>query len=108
MRPSSAVISADHLTRQATGQRGYVWLSVLLLIAFALAAGSAVQKSVTVDEYQALPHGLAMLRTGDFHLATGVPVLPSVLAALPLSATSARFDPATMRDFVSSGQCGRQ
>lgn len=100
--------SPDRLTQQATGPRAYIWLSVLLLTAFALAAGSAVQKSVTVDEYQALPHGLAMLRTGDFHLATGVPVLPSLLAALPLLATSAQFDPATMRDFVSSWQCGRQ
>lgn len=73
-----------------------------------MAAGSAVQKSVTVDEYQALPHGLAMLKTGDFHLATGVPVLPSVLAALPLLATSARFDPAGMPHYVSSWQCGKQ
>lgn len=80
----------------------------LLLLAFALAAGSAAQKSVTVDEFQALPHGLAMLRTGDLHLATGVPVLPSVLAALPLLATSAPFDIASMPEYVSSWQCGGQ
>lgn len=79
-----------------------------MLTTFALAAGSAVQKSVTVDEYQALPHGLAMLKTGDFHLATGVPVLPSVLAALPLLATSAQLDPAPMANYVSSWQCGKQ
>lgn len=83
-------------------------MALLLLVTFALATGSAVQKSVTVDEYQALPHGLAMLKTGDFHLATGVPVLPSVLAALPLLGTSARFDPTGVHQYVSSWQCGKQ
>lgn len=100
--------SPDRLTRLATGPRGYATVAVLLLISFALAAGSAVQKSVTVDEYQALPHGLAIFKTGDFHLATGVPVLPSVLAALPLLATSAQFDPTPMDSYVSSWQCGKQ
>jgi hypothetical protein len=92
----------------ANAPRASVALTGLLLLSFALAAGSAAQKSVTVDEYQALPHGLAILRTGDLHLATGVPVLPSVLAALPLLATSAPFDTATMPEYVSSWQCGAQ
>lgn len=98
----------DRFVRLATGWRGCASLALLLLVCFALAAGSAVQKSVTVDEYQALPHGLAILKTGDFHLATGVPVLPSVLAALPLLATSARLDADPMSRYVSSWQCGKQ
>ncbi|HVA50885.1 MAG TPA: glycosyltransferase family 39 protein [Pirellulales bacterium] len=83
-------------------------VSLLLLTTFSLAAGSAAQKSVTVDEYQALPHGLAMLKTGDLHLATAVPLVPSLLPALPLLATDARLDVSPMRDYTSSWQCGRQ
>ncbi|HEX5443694.1 MAG TPA: glycosyltransferase family 39 protein [Pirellulales bacterium] len=101
-------MKATWLAQLAVGWRGCAALAVLLLLCFALAAGSAAQKSVTVDEYQALPHGLAILKTGDFHLATGVPVLPSVLAALPLLGTSAVLDPAPMRQYVSSWQCGKQ
>src|SRR5487761_1092178 len=91
-----------------SGRREKLAISLLLLSTFALAAGSAAQKSVTVDEYQALPHGLAILKTGDLHLATGVPLLPSVLPALPLLATEAKFDAAALRRYTSSWQCGRQ
>ncbi|HVX10659.1 MAG TPA: glycosyltransferase family 39 protein [Pirellulales bacterium] len=83
-------------------------VALCLVGCFALAAGSAAQKSVTVDEYQALPHGLAICKTGDFHLATGVPVLPSVLPALPLLATEARLFTANMPAYTSSWQCGLQ
>lgn len=83
-------------------------VGMLVLATFALAAGSAAQKSVTVDEYQALPHGLAIWKTGDFHLATGVPLLPSVVPALPLLATGARFDVTAMPRYTSSWQCGLQ
>ncbi len=76
--------------------------------AFALAAGSAAQKSVTVDEFQGLPLGLATLKTGDFHLGVTNPLLPSVLAALPLLATNAELDPAPVGAYTSSWQCGGQ
>jgi hypothetical protein len=83
-------------------------VGLLLLTTFALAAGSAAQKSVTADEYQALPHGLAILTSGDLHLATGVPLLPSALAALPLLGTDAKLDNSELPDYTSSWQCGRQ
>jgi hypothetical protein len=82
--------------------------ALLLLTTFALSAGSAAQKSVTVDEYQAVPHGLAIWKTGDFHLAKGEPLLSNLLCALPLLASDARFDTARMNDYTSSWQCGRQ
>jgi hypothetical protein len=80
----------------------------LLLAATALAAGSAAQKSVTVDEFPGLPLGLATLKTSDAHLGVTTPLLPSVLAALPLLATSAQFDPAPVAGYTSSWQCGGQ
>ncbi|HVW39300.1 MAG TPA: glycosyltransferase family 39 protein, partial [Pirellulales bacterium] len=83
-------------------------MALLLFAAFALAAGSAAQKSVTVDEFQGLPLGLATLKTGDAHLGVTNPLLPSVMAALPLLATSARFDPAPVADYTSSWQTGGQ
>ena len=83
-------------------------LALLLFGAFALAAGSAAQKSVTVDEFPGLPLGLATLKTGDAHLGVTTPLLPSVLAAVPLLATSARFDPAPVAEYTSSWQTGGQ
>lgn len=91
-----------------TTRRQRLIVGLLLLTTFALAAGSAAQKSVTVDEYQAMPHGLAIWKTGDFHLATGVPLLPSVLSALPVLATDAKFDLSHLSQYVSPWQCGRQ
>ncbi|MGH7139142.1 MAG: ArnT family glycosyltransferase, partial [Pirellulales bacterium] len=91
-----------------TSAREKTLVALLLLTTLALAAGSAAQKSVTVDEYQALPHGLAVWKTGDLHLATGVPLLPSVLGALPLLPTQARLDVAAMPEYTSSWQCGLQ
>ncbi|HWB11384.1 MAG TPA: glycosyltransferase family 39 protein [Pirellulales bacterium] len=91
-----------------TARRERLAVGLLLLTTFALAAGSAAQKSVTVDEYQALPHGLAILTSGDLHLATGVPLLPSVLPALPLLGTDARLDNSELPGYTSSWQCGRQ
>lgn len=103
--PKRAVFSLDDLARSRYGQ----WLpTVALAAAFALAAGSAAQKSVTVDEFQALPHGLAIWKTGDLHLATGVPLLPSVAAALPLTITRAPLDTAAMAGYTSPWQCGAQ
>lgn len=91
-----------------TPSRQRMAVGLLLFTTLALAAGSAAQKSVTVDEYQALPHGLALCKTGDFHLATGVPLLPSILPALPLLATDAQFDVTAMPRYASSWECGLQ
>lgn len=107
-RPSHFWARIEDIGGQFLSRRHKQGVVVLLVTTFALAAGSAAQKSVTVDEYQALPHGLAILKTGDLHLATGVPLLPSVLPALPLLATDVLFDPAPMRHYVSSWECGAQ
>jgi hypothetical protein len=61
-----------------------------------------------VDEYQALPHGLAILKTGDFRLATTVQPLSQVLPALPLLATEARFDQAEFAEAKSTWKVGWQ
>lgn len=103
---NAITMSRDVLRLSARSEK--LAVALLLLTTFALSAGSAAQKSVTVDEYQALPHGLAIWKSGDLHLATGVPLLPSILSALPLLATDARFDTAPMHDYTSSWQCGRQ
>ncbi|HEV3344946.1 MAG TPA: glycosyltransferase family 39 protein [Pirellulales bacterium] len=91
-----------------TARREKLAVGLLLLTTFALAAGTAAQESVTVDEYQAVPHGLAIWKTGDFHLAKGEPLLSNLLTALPLLATDAKFDTSAMPGYTSSWQCGRQ
>jgi hypothetical protein len=101
-------MTSDTLNSLAQGRRGKFCLGLALFAAVALAAGSAAQKSVTVDEFQALPHGLAIWRTGDLHLATGEHLLSIVLAAAPVALTPARFDTTTMAAFTSSWQCGAQ
>jgi hypothetical protein len=87
--------------------------SVLLSLALlaggvALAATAVTQKSVTVDEYSVLPHGLAILKTGDFHLDPGIPPLASELSAAPLLLTSAQMDINEYRDAVTTWQLGQQ
>ena len=110
LSPFSFLLSpfSSRLDALAHGKRGKFCLGLLLLTTFCLAAGSAAQKSVTVDEFQALPHGLAILRTGDLHLAGGEHLLSIVLAALPVSWTSAAFDTTLMAAYTSSWQCGGQ
>ncbi|HEV3021843.1 MAG TPA: glycosyltransferase family 39 protein, partial [Pirellulales bacterium] len=98
----------SRLESLAQGRRGLVCFGLALFAALALAAGSAAQKSVTVDEFQALPHGLAIWRTGDLHLATGEHLLSIVLAGLPVALTPARFDTTSMAGFTSPWQCGAQ
>jgi 4-amino-4-deoxy-L-arabinose transferase-like glycosyltransferase len=62
-----------------------VWaLGVLLLLYVVLAAGSARQKSVTVDELGHLPSGLYFLQTGDARYAALNPPLVNALSALPV------------------------
>lgn len=57
---------------------------LLLLVYAALAAGSASQKSVTVDELGHLPSGVYFLLTGDPRYASLNPPLVNSLAALPV------------------------
>lgn len=106
--PHSEFCIPNSFPAWSQGRRGKQLLALLLFAAFALAAGSAAQKSVTVDEFQGLPLGLATLKTGDAHLGVTNPLLPSVLAALPLLATSAQFDPAPVAEYTSSWQTGGQ
>ena len=80
--------------------------AIVFLATLGLACTAVAQKSVTVDEFQALPHGLAMLRNGDYHLDCGVPPLTKELAALPLLLTSARLDPAEAGGALSSWEIG--
>jgi len=61
------------------------WLLCLVLLAYlGLAAGSARQKSVTVDEFGHLPSGLYFLWTGDARYAALNPPLVNALSALPV------------------------
>jgi hypothetical protein len=85
-----------------------VALAAALLPPFGLALSAAAEKSVTVDEYQALPHGLAILRTGDFRLATTTQPLGQVLPALPLLITPARLDGKELASQPTTWGVGRQ
>jgi hypothetical protein len=71
-----------------------------------LAATAAARKSVTVDEFAILPHGLAIVRTGDFHLDPGIPPLASILPGLALAATSAQLDTSQFAEWKSTWECG--
>lgn len=72
------------------------WRKLSLLFAAAAAAlalSAASRKSVTVDEFQQLPAGLAMLRSGDSrYIPSKLPPLSLVLPSLPLLAGSATLD----------------
>ena len=66
-------------------RHGGTWtLGGFLLVYLVLAAGSAGQKSVTVDELGHLPSGLYYLQTGDARYASLNPPLVNALSALPL------------------------
>jgi len=66
-------------------RRGGAWtLAGFLLVYLALAAGSASQKSVTVDELGHLPSGFYYLLTGDARYASLNPPLVNAFSALPL------------------------
>src|SRR6516162_592713 len=68
------------------------WLPVSLLLGIHAALGitAAGQLTATHDEYWHLPIGLLNLKTGRFDFDDLNPPLCRVLAALPLTATSAR------------------
>lgn len=55
----------------------------LLLLCWALALGSAVQKSSTMDEQNHIARGAAYLGTGDPRLSVEHPPVVNVLSALP-------------------------
>src|SRR5580704_7317675 len=77
------------------------WLPVALLLAIHAAFGitAAGQLTATHDEYWHLPIGLLNLKTGRFDFDDLNPPLCRMLAALPLTLTSARTgDPVAQHD----------
>ncbi|MGZ3719278.1 MAG: glycosyltransferase family 39 protein [Bdellovibrionota bacterium] len=48
-----------------------------------LSYSASRRMSVTIDEFQALPSGLAMLESGDYRFPKGTPPLSQLLGALP-------------------------
>ncbi len=73
------------LRKGRCGLRAGPWaLGLLLLVYVLLAAGSARQKSVTVDELGHLPSGLYFLQTGDARYASLNPPLVNALSAVPV------------------------
>ncbi|WP_420631971.1 phospholipid carrier-dependent glycosyltransferase [Candidatus Leptofilum sp.] len=68
-----------------SARTGIWWLAVfVLLLAFALMASSALQKSATVDEQSHLFRGVAYLREGATHFLLGHPLGASALSAMPV------------------------
>lgn len=65
----------------------------LLIIHFALAAGSAAKKSATYDEIMHLSRGYVFWKTGDFRLSADVPPLPSLWMTLPLFDVPVEYPP---------------
>jgi tetratricopeptide (TPR) repeat protein len=88
------------------------WRALALVAAFAVPTGlawtAAAQKSVTVDEFQGMPHGLALWRTGDFHLATTVQPFGEMLPALGLLIAPAHFNAAEFAHARSTWEVGSQ
>ena len=73
-----------------------------------LAVSSAARKSVTVDEFANLPHGLALLEGRAFHVDPGSPPLPRILPALLVRALGPPvFDPSPLAERRSSWELGR-
>jgi len=73
-----------------------------------LAWTSAARKSVTVDEFANLPHGLALLEGRAFHVDPGSPPLPRMLPALVVRALGPpAFDPSPLAGRRSSWELGR-
>jgi hypothetical protein len=79
---------------------------LILPIGLMLAVTAVRGKSVTVDEFSLLPHGLTMLQTGRFDLDPGIPPLASELSALPLFMGSAAIDDATIKNASSTWELG--
>jgi hypothetical protein len=75
----------------ASGWRGLALVALVVGAAMALASSAVSQKSMTIDEFVAVPFGSAMLKTRDFHLATNNPPLSYALEAAPMWFTQARI-----------------
>ena len=69
-------------------------MCLLLFVYVVLAAGSAQQKSVTVDELGHLPSGLYFLQTGDARYASLNPPLVNALSAVPVLLLDLEREPA--------------
>ena len=61
------------------------------LFSVALAFTASARMSVTVDEFQSLPAGLAMIETGNYRYPKGTPALSELLPALPLWLAATTF-----------------
>jgi hypothetical protein len=76
----------------------FTWRRVsfaLVVLGMALATSAILKKSVTVDEFQALPSGLAVLQTGDFRYPIGTPPLSQILPAIPAWIAGVKVPPPT-------------
>jgi hypothetical protein len=81
---------------RALSRHNHFWKAAALGLAalsLALALTAVAQKSVTVDEFQALPTGLAVLQTGDFRYPRGTPPLSMLFPAVPAFLSGARIVP---------------
>lgn len=86
-----------------------LWLPVVVCLASAglLATTSALQKSVTIDEY-VYPTGLAILRGGVFHIDRQTTPLPKMIAAVPLLFQDARLDLSDVATYDTGWACGNR
>jgi len=83
MRPPREGLGAPAPALQAGAARCRFFAAGLLVLTFALALTSAVQKSPTMDEQNHIARGAAYLGTGDPRLSVEHPPLVNVLSALP-------------------------
>lgn len=109
VEPTQDLPVAHPLERLSGGKIGVALVALLLLLNGTLATTSALRKSVTVDEFAWLPNGMAILRTGSFHIQADTPPLGKVLPALAVAGfTSAKFDGQTAQELKSAWACGHQ
>jgi hypothetical protein len=100
--------SLPHPPRSSARHWYWPTVVIVLLAPVALAGSAVIQASVTVDEYQALPHGLALLKTGDFRLATTTQPLSQYLPATPLLFSNAKLDRSRIAEAPSTWALGLQ
>jgi len=72
------------------------------IISVCMSYSASRRMSVTIDEFQALPSGLAMLETGDYRFPKGTPPLSQLIAALPAWIQGARLGDITLNRELSS------
>ena len=66
----------------ASSCSGKKFQACCIFLGTALALSAVSKKSVTIDEFQALPTGLTILKTGDLRFPKGTPPLSQVLPAI--------------------------